>query len=168
MSNGCSYSYCKKLESWLVINSRDPITRYGISTTPSPQNYRNILTYPLGLLQNSSGSGHARHFSADLSATNWQSSARLSFIENQIKICESINSPLELQHWYSMLGSHLAANGTEPRIRILLDDLLGSTSHKKNKILVSFSFLFISFRQNISLIYSFGNFTECGQTYIIG
>lgn len=56
----------------------------------------------------------------------WQHTAKLSFIENQIKICESINSPVELEQWYSILGLHLAQHGNENRIRILLDDLLGS------------------------------------------
>lgn len=75
--------------------------------------------------------------------------AKLSFIENQIKICESINSPIELEHWYSMLGTHLASHGSEFRIRILLDELLGPTHQSytekrtDNSILVCFSaFLF--------------------------
>lgn len=60
-------------------------------------------------------------------ANEWQHVAKLSFIENQIKICESIGSSVELEHWYSILGTHLALHGTESRVRILLDDLLGQT-----------------------------------------
>lgn len=60
-------------------------------------------------------------------STDWQHVCKLSFIENQIKICEAIQSPIELQYWYAMLGSHLASHGTEKRIRFLLDDLLGPT-----------------------------------------
>lgn len=74
---------------------------------------------------------------------------KLSFIENQIKICEAIQSPIELQYWYAMLGSHLARHGTEKRIRFLLDDLLGPAHSFVNisnmsdrTILVSF-FLFV-------------------------
>lgn len=66
------------------------------------------------------------------SNTAWQHAAKLSFIENQIKICESINSPAELEQWYSILGLHLAQHGQEKRIRLLLDDLLGAS--------ISFSF----------------------------
>lgn len=55
----------------------------------------------------------------------WRNTAKLQFIEDQIKICEAINSPAELEHWYSLLGLHLAQYGSETRIRILLDDLLG-------------------------------------------
>lgn len=60
-------------------------------------------------------------------STDWQHICRLSFIENQIKICEAIQSPMELEYWYAMLGAHLASHGTEKRIRFLLDDLLGPT-----------------------------------------
>lgn len=31
-----------------------------------------------------------------------------------------------MEYWYSLLGLHLAHHGTESRIRILLDDLLGA------------------------------------------
>lgn len=66
-------------------------------------------------------------FRSSTTSTDWQHVCRLSFIENQIKICEAIQSPMELQYWYAMLGSHLASHGTEKRIRFLLDDLLGPT-----------------------------------------
>lgn len=56
----------------------------------------------------------------------WKSTIKLQFIENQIKICEEIKSPRELEYWYSMLGAHLSQYGTEKRVRVLLDDLLGS------------------------------------------
>lgn len=63
----------------------------------------------------------------NFSSSNWQITAKLSFIENQIKICEAINSPAELEQWYSTLGLHLAQHGPEKRIRLLLDDLLGAS-----------------------------------------
>lgn len=86
------------------------------------------------------------------SATNeWQHTAKLAFIENQIKICEAIDSPVELEHWYTVLGSHLANHGTEKRIRILLDELLGPTHHSltsnkttaKGSVIVSYAWVFI-------------------------
>lgn len=55
----------------------------------------------------------------------WRNTAKLQFIDDQIKICEAIYSPAELEYWYSLLGLHLAQHGSETRIRILLDDLLG-------------------------------------------
>lgn len=56
---------------------------------------------------------------------SWQNAAKLTFIENQIQICISIQSPTELQYWYSVLGTHLAQYCDEKRIRVHLDDLLG-------------------------------------------
>lgn len=56
---------------------------------------------------------------------SWQNAAKLTFIENQIQICISIQSPTELQYWYSVLGAHLAQYCDEKRIRVHLDDLLG-------------------------------------------
>lgn len=40
-----------------------------------------------------------------------------------------ISSPVELKYWYSMLGFQLALNGSEEKIRQVLDDLLGASSH---------------------------------------
>lgn len=77
--------------------------------------------------------------------TSWKSAARLAFIENQIKTCVAIQSPAELEHWYSVLGVHLAKHGDEKRIRTHLDDLLGTPENlmviddegmKKDMILV--------------------------------
>lgn len=38
----------------------------------------------------------------------------------------AIQSPVELEHWYSILGVHLSKHGEERRIRSHLDDLLGT------------------------------------------
>ncbi|XP_037028576.1 protein HIRA homolog [Bradysia coprophila] len=129
LSNGCSYSYSRKLDSWLELNSRDPVTRYGLSTTPSNP-VKNIRTCPLGAVQSTANSFQPTvksYTDITTTSTDWQHVCKLSFIENQIKICEEIQSPMELQYWYAMLGSHLASHGTEKRIRFLLDDLLGPT-----------------------------------------
>lgn len=77
--------------------------------------------------------------------TSWKSAARLAFIENQIQTCIAIQSPAELEHWYSVLGGHLAKYCDEKRIRTHLDELLGTPddlmmldneSVKKDTILV--------------------------------
>lgn len=67
------------------------------------------------------------------SASSWQSVGKQTFIENQIELCKEINSPEELRHWYSVLGYHLAFHGSEQRIRLLLDDLLGSFHLPSNR-----------------------------------
>lgn len=56
----------------------------------------------------------------------WKHAAKLSFIENQIQTCIAIQSPAELEHWYSILGLHLAKHGDEKRIRTHLNELLGT------------------------------------------
>lgn len=55
-----------------------------------------------------------------------EAQSKISFIEHQIQLCKTVNSPLELKHWYSMLGYQLASHGTEKKLRQVLDDLLGS------------------------------------------
>lgn len=50
LSNGCSFSYCKRLDSWITLNSRDPIIRHGISNLPN-NNVKNVKTYPLSSVQ---------------------------------------------------------------------------------------------------------------------
>lgn len=53
LTNGCSFSYCKKLESWITLNSRDPIVRHGISTLPNNP-AKNVRTFPLSTIQTTS------------------------------------------------------------------------------------------------------------------
>jgi protein HIRA/HIR1 len=55
----------------------------------------------------------------------FEAQSKISFIEHQIQLCEVVNSPLELKHWYSLLGFQLAKHGTEKKVRQVLDDLLG-------------------------------------------
>lgn len=50
----------------------------------------------------------------------------LSFIQNQIKITENINSPGEFRFWHTMLGFQLATHGTEEKVRQILDGLFGT------------------------------------------
>lgn len=62
----------------------------------------------------------------------YEAQSKISFIEHQIQLCEVVNSPLELKHWYSMLGFQLASHGSEKKIRQVLDDLLGSIHSLQN------------------------------------
>lgn len=50
LGNGCSYSYSKQLESWLVVNSRDPIVRVGLSSFVQSQS-NNMRQFPLNTVQ---------------------------------------------------------------------------------------------------------------------
>lgn len=54
-----------------------------------------------------------------------EAQSKISFIEHQIQLCVSVNSPVELKHWYSSLGYQLASHGSEKKVRQVLDDLLG-------------------------------------------
>lgn len=55
----------------------------------------------------------------------YEAQSKISFIEHQIQLCESVNSPHELKHWYSLLGYQLASHGSEKKVRQVLDDLVG-------------------------------------------
>lgn len=55
----------------------------------------------------------------------YEAQSKISFIEHQIKLCITVNSPVELKHWYSMLGFQLATHASEKKVRQVLDDLLG-------------------------------------------
>ncbi|XP_062549225.1 protein HIRA homolog isoform X2 [Armigeres subalbatus] len=127
LSNGASFSYSKKLESWLITNSADPIMRHGLMTTKVGSIVRNLKTFPLATVQSFSNFQpvNSRSFMEN-SNTTWQNEAILSFVENQIKIAETIQSSTEVKHWYLMLGFQLAQHGTEEKIRQVLDNLLGS------------------------------------------
>ncbi|XP_031624833.1 protein HIRA homolog [Contarinia nasturtii] len=126
LSNGCAYSYNKNLESWITLNSRDPIIRLGISNVPNNPE-RKMKKYPLGLIQTTTQLQQPNMPNLqDSQNVSWGHSARLSFIENQIQNCIAIKSPDELEHWYAVLGIHLSKHGDEKRIRAHLDDLLGT------------------------------------------
>ncbi|XP_055592877.1 protein HIRA homolog isoform X2 [Uranotaenia lowii] len=128
LANGSSYSYSKKLESWIIANSADPITRHGLISTKAGAPIRNVKTFPLATIQSFSTSSplKARSF-VENSNNGWQNSAMLAFVENQIKIAEMINSQNEMKHWYLMLGFQLGQYGDESKIRQVLDGLMGSS-----------------------------------------
>lgn len=135
------------LYSRVTLNSRDPIIRLGISSLPT-NTHKTMKKYPLGLIQSTTQLQQLNapnlqdswvesspltfgHYSKYLqknrrSNISWKHAAKLTFIENQIQTCIAIQSPQELEHWYSILGIHLAKNGDEKRIRTHLKDLLGT------------------------------------------
>ncbi|XP_055844471.1 protein HIRA homolog [Episyrphus balteatus] len=123
-SNGNSYTYSSSMQCWMVLNSKDPAIRHGLRTAIPKDFQKNFRSYPLTTIQSSSNNYTPN--ASEMNKDDWQSGAKLLFIENQIKLCEVINSPKEMQHWYSSLAYHLATNGVEKQIRLLLDDLLGN------------------------------------------
>ncbi|XP_055641271.1 protein HIRA homolog isoform X2 [Toxorhynchites rutilus septentrionalis] len=128
LANGASFSYCKKLESWLITNSSDPIMRHGLFTGKTSANVRNMKSFPLTTVQCFANAQPINPRSFLENPNNgWQTSAMLAFVENQIKLAEMINSPREMQHWYLMLGFQLAQHGTEAKVRQVLDQLLGTS-----------------------------------------
>ncbi|XP_067639954.1 protein HIRA homolog isoform X2 [Eurosta solidaginis] len=135
-ANGNAYSYSSQLQSWLALNTKDPIIRHGVQTTIPKDFQKNYVSYPLISTQAATNTFAAKSTSVDMNMHDWQSSAKLSFIENQIMLSEAINSPDELIFWYNMYAYQLAMSGTEQRLRLLLDDLLGpsprnvSAAHK--------------------------------------
>ncbi|XP_036343366.1 LOW QUALITY PROTEIN: protein HIRA homolog [Rhagoletis pomonella] len=126
-ANGSAYSYSPQLQSWLVLNNKDPLVRHGLQTTIPKDFEKNYFSYPLISTQAATNTFAAMNTSVDMNMQDWQSSAKLNFIENQLMIAEAINSPEELIFWYNMYAYQLALSGTEQRLRILLDDLLGSS-----------------------------------------
>ncbi|XP_004518837.1 protein HIRA homolog [Ceratitis capitata] len=124
-SNGNAYSYSEQLKSWLVLSTKDPIIRHGLQTTIPKDFQKNLISFPLISTQASTNTFSAMSTSMDINLNDWQSSAKLSFIENQIMLSEAIKSPNELLFWYNMYAYQLALSGTEQHLRLLLDDLLG-------------------------------------------
>ncbi|XP_059615006.1 protein HIRA homolog [Phlebotomus argentipes] len=141
MSNGCAFTFSKDLESWLVLNSKDTLNQRNLIKYKPPANavQKNFRTYPIMAVQ---GAAHsllpASNNFVNVTAATWENVSQLTFIENQIQLCESIQSPAELKYWYSALGFHLANYGTEQRLRLTLDDLLGS-AHSTNADILGIS-----------------------------
>lgn len=64
----------------------------------------------------------------------FEAQSKISFIEHQIQLCETVNSPIELKHWFSVLGYQLASHGSEKKVRQVLDDLLGPVYSLQNDL----------------------------------
>lgn len=142
-SNGNAYSYSTDLQCWMQLYAKDAVFRQGFRSVIPRDFQRNMRQHPLMTVQSTTNNFLGNALAGmDSNVNNWQDTAKLSFIENQIKLCEKIKSPEELKYWYLMLGHHLAASGNEKKIRNILDDLLGSAHGFKkdssnNEILVS-------------------------------
>lgn len=50
-SNGQAFSYSPQLQSWLVLNTKDPIMRHGLRTSIPKDLNKNYLCYPLTSIQ---------------------------------------------------------------------------------------------------------------------
>lgn len=50
-ANGSAYSYCSQLQSWLVVNSPDPVTHCGLQASIPKTFCGNFLSYPLTSVQ---------------------------------------------------------------------------------------------------------------------
>lgn len=149
LGNGTSYCYARDLDSWLVLIGKDllqqramvrcaPTTNADIHRFPLTAIQTTVLgILPPTVVRTATAQGGAT------GASEWEALAQLSFIDNQLKLCQAIQSPDELKYWYSRLGYTLAQGvGTELRLRQLLDDLLGPVFgskevHEKRRILVS-------------------------------
>ncbi|XP_055384553.1 protein HIRA homolog [Condylostylus longicornis] len=118
--NGTSYSYSETMKCWLVLNSQDPVIMHGLQSTIPKDLQKNFAKYPLMSVQ-AATFGHQSFL--DINSSKFLSGAKLDFIENQIKLSELINAPDELIYWYSMLGYFLCTEGTEKKMRSVLDDL---------------------------------------------
>ncbi|XP_017116305.1 protein HIRA homolog [Drosophila elegans] len=123
--SGNSYSYSTSLESWLVLATKDAIMYHGIRGTLPRDMDQMQQKFPLLSMQASSQNYFCFTGGMELrNAESWQQSAKIRFIENQIKLCEALQSLDELQHWHKVLTFQLATHGSEKRMRVFLDDLL--------------------------------------------
>ncbi|XP_075159096.1 histone cell cycle regulator-like protein [Haematobia irritans] len=125
-SDGTSYSYSPQMQSWLVVCAKDPITRHGVKSSIPKEFPKDYIDFPLMSTQSSTNFLCSTSTGIELNAKDWQSAAKISFAENQIKICEMIKSPEELKFWYGMLVFHLTISGDEKKLRNLLNKLIDS------------------------------------------
>ncbi|XP_073830443.1 histone cell cycle regulator-like protein [Musca autumnalis] len=124
-SDGNAYSFSPQMQAWLVVSAKDPITRHGVKNSVPKDFPKDFIGFPLMSVQASTNFFATTSAGIELNANDWQSVAKINFAENQIKLCEMIQSPEELKFWYSMLVFHLSTCGNEKKMRDLLNDLLG-------------------------------------------
>ncbi|KAG5683271.1 hypothetical protein PVAND_012561 [Polypedilum vanderplanki] len=123
-SAGSAYSYSVDLQSWMIVNSSDSLTRCGLHG--SITNIKNMKSYPVATVQYISNSFQQKTKNpVEISDDVWEAQTKISFAEHQIQLCQLVNSPVELKYWYSNLGYYLASHGNEKKVRQVLDDLLG-------------------------------------------
>ncbi|EDW26788.1 GL14721 [Drosophila persimilis] len=126
--NGNSYSYSTSLESWLVLATKDAIMYHGIRGTLPRDEDLVARKFPLLSMQASSQNYFVLGSGMELrKLESWQQTAKILFIDNQIKLCEALQSTDELKHWHTMQALQLSAYGSEKRLRTFLDELLSNS-----------------------------------------
>ncbi|XP_062130729.1 protein HIRA homolog [Drosophila sulfurigaster albostrigata] len=124
--SGNSYSYSTTLKSWLVLATGDAIMFNGIrGSLPRDLEHMN-RKFPLLNMQANTQNIVSLRGAVEIDPESWQQTAKVSFLENQIKLCEALEAVEELKHWHTMLTFQLATYGTEKRLRIFLDSFINS------------------------------------------
>lgn len=124
--SGNSYSYSTQLKSWLVLATGDAILFNGIRGS-LPRDLEHVnRKFPLLSMQASTQNYLSLRGAVEIDPESWQQTAKVLFLENQIKLCEELEAAEELKHWYVMLTFQLATYGTEKRLRIFLDSFINS------------------------------------------
>ncbi|KAH8387990.1 hypothetical protein KR093_010789, partial [Drosophila rubida] len=130
--SGNSYSYSTALDSWLVLATGDAIMFNGIRGS-LPRDLEHIgRKFPLLSMQANTQNFVSLRGAVEIDPESWQQTAKVLFLENQIKLCEELEAAEELKHWHVMLTFQLATYGTEKRLRIFLDSFLNSGDERSS------------------------------------
>uniref|UniRef100_A0A336MWY4 Protein HIRA n=1 Tax=Culicoides sonorensis TaxID=179676 RepID=A0A336MWY4_CULSO len=133
LSDGAAYSYSKDLECWLKLSSGDLMSKMLLSRHIGANFVRNMKQCPLTTIQSFGKGFNIKTNALDMIPEQWPHTMELLFLENQIKLCETLTSSDETRFWYAALGSKMASHGTESHIRKLLDNLLSHHICGKSK-----------------------------------
>lgn len=125
LADGTAFSYSRDLHAWLKLSSPDLMSKTLLSKHISRNFVKNMKACPLTSVQ-SFGKGPFKTNTFEMVAESWPHTTELLFLENQIKLCETLESGDEIKYWYDALGAKLASHGSESHVRKLLDDLLNS------------------------------------------
>ncbi|XP_032594146.1 protein HIRA homolog isoform X2 [Drosophila grimshawi] len=122
--SGNSYSYSTPLKSWLVLATGDAIMFNGIRGS-LPRDLEHVhRKFPLLSMQTGTHNYLSLRGAVEIDPESWQQTAKVLFLENQIKLCEALEAFEELKHWHMMMTFQLASYGTEKRLRLFMDTLL--------------------------------------------
>lgn len=126
LCDGSSYSYSKDLDCWLKLSSADLMSKIFLSRHIGTNFTRNMKQCPLTTIQSFGKGFNVKTNALDMIPDQWPHTMELLFLENQIKLCETLTSGDEIRFWYAALGTKLASHGSEQRIRKVLDNLLNN------------------------------------------
>ncbi|XP_063701187.1 protein HIRA homolog [Culicoides brevitarsis] len=126
LCDGASYSFSKDLDCWLKLSSADLMSKIFLSRHIGSNFTRNMKQCPLTTIQSFGKGFNVKTNALDMIPDQWPHTMELLFLENQIKLCETLTSSDEIRFWYAALGTKLATHGTEQRIRKVLDGLLNN------------------------------------------